>query len=290
MIMANPSGRIAGPIRWHIYREPQPPNTLMALGSILAKPDDLETSLNYGSGIEKFPPNKVEDCTPIVRRIITSELTGDVGAKLSALLPILPWAGGGGGVEGGRSRNVQAMVESQNIRAQVILPDTAKEYMDRALLNPRVVEYAKECLFTKPLYLIVGVATCSKSTASETRTGRRNVSAEAAVSAMGAQVSGSVLAASQGTVGGEYEVGQECDFAYRVREFQYSRRRKAFKKSKDAVEGALFGLDDEDSSVKADEDGEDVPHFEYLEDEDENIESNGITLEAPLELEDDGIS
>ncbi|KAI0836731.1 hypothetical protein F5Y06DRAFT_273241 [Hypoxylon sp. FL0890] len=285
MTMANPSGRIAGPIRWHIYREPQPPNTRMALGSILTKPDDLETSLNYGSGIETFPSDKVEDCTPIVRRIITSELTKDVGAKLSALLPALPWVHGGGGLQGGRSRNVQAMVESQNIRAQVILPDTAKEYMDRALLNPRVVEYVKECLFTKPLYLIVGVATCSKLTASETRSAKRNASAEAAVNAMGAQVSGSVLAASQGSVGGEYEVDGECDFAYRVREFQYSRRRKVFKKSRDVVEGAMFGLDDGDAGVRTDDEGEDVPQFEYLEDEDENVESSGLTLEAPWESE-----
>ncbi|KAI1418455.1 hypothetical protein F5Y13DRAFT_149202 [Hypoxylon sp. FL1857] len=279
--MSNSSGRIAGPIRWHIYREPQPPNARMVLGSILTKPDDLETSLNYGSGIEAFPPEKVEDCTTIVRRVITSELTKDIGGRLSALIPALPWIGGGGGLEGGRSKNVQAVVESQNIRARVILPDVAKEYIDRALLNPRVVEYVKECLFTKPLYLIVGVATCSKLTAGETRSGKRNASVEAAVNAMGAQVSGSVLAASQGSVGGEYEVDQECDFAYRVREFQYSRRRKVFKKSRDVIEGAMFGLDAEDASVEMDDEGEDVPEFEYLEDEDENVESNGITLEAP---------
>ncbi|KAI0137789.1 hypothetical protein F4776DRAFT_83307 [Hypoxylon sp. NC0597] len=283
MTMANPSGHVAGPIRWHIYREPQPPNTRMALGSILTKPNDLETSLNYESGIEEFPLDKVEDCTPIMRRIITSELTKDFGGRLSALLPTMPWISGGGGLEGSRSSNVQAMVESQNIRARIISPDTAKEYMDRALLNPKVVEFVKECLFTKPLYLIVGVATCSKLTTSETRSGKRNASAEAAVNAMGAQVSGSILAASQGSVGGEFEVDQECDFAYRVREFQYSRRRKIFKKSRDLTEGAMFGLDDEGTGVKTDDEGEDVPQFEYFEDEDENIDSNGLTLEPPLD-------
>ncbi|OTA69996.1 hypothetical protein K449DRAFT_380026 [Hypoxylon sp. EC38] len=281
--MANPSGRVAGPIRWHIYREPQPPNTRMALGSILTKASDLETSLNYESGIEKFPLDKVEDCSPIMRRIITSELTKDFGGRLSALLPTLPWVSAGGALEGNRSSNVQAMIESQNIRAQIISPDTAKEYMNRALLNPRVVEFVKECLFTKPLYLIVGVATCSKLTAGEIRSGNRNASAEAAVNAMGAQVSGSILAASQGSVGGEFEVDQECDFAYRVREFQYSRRRKVFKKSSDVTEGAMFGLDDEDTGAKMDDGGEDVPQFEYFEDEDENVESDGLTLEAALE-------
>ncbi|OTA82502.1 hypothetical protein M434DRAFT_84621 [Hypoxylon sp. CO27-5] len=254
----------------------------MALGSILTKPNDLETSLNYESGIEKFPLDKVEDCSTIMRRIITSELTRDFGGRLSALLPTLPWVNGGGALEGNRSSNIQAMIESQNIRAQIISPDTAKEYMDRALLNPRVAEFVKECLFTKPLYLIVGVATCSKLTAGEIRSGNRNASAEAAVNAMGAQVSGSILAASQGSVGGEFEVDQECDFAYRVREFQYSRRRKVFKKSSDVTEGAMFGLD-EDTCAKMDDEGEDVPQFEYFEDEDENLESDGLTLEAPLE-------
>ncbi|KAI1098786.1 hypothetical protein F4804DRAFT_113198 [Jackrogersella minutella] len=281
--MANPSGRIAGPIRWHVYREPQPPNTRMMLGSILTKPDDLETSLNYGSGIEEIPRHKREDCSTMVRRIIKSELSKDVGGKLSAILPTLPWINAGGGLESVRSSNAQATVESQNIRAQIISPDTAKEYMDHALLAPRVLEYVKSCLFAKPLYLIVGVATCSDLSASETRCGSRNASAEATVNAMGAQIAGSAFAASQGSVGGEFVVDGECDFAYRVREFQYSRRRKEFKKSSDVTDGAMFGLDGEDRSTEIDDESDEIPQFEYLEDEDEIIETSGIMLEESWE-------
>ncbi|KAI2466432.1 hypothetical protein F4781DRAFT_353453 [Annulohypoxylon bovei var. microspora] len=278
--MANPSGRIAGPIRWHIYREPQPPNTRMALGSILTKPDDLETSLNYGSGIEAVPPEKRENCTTMVQRIIKSELSKDLSGKLSALLPTVPGVSGGGGLEGARSSNAQATFVSQNVRAQIISPETAKEYMDRALLGPKVLEFVRGCLFTKPLYLIVGVATCSNLTASETRSGSRSGSAKAAVSAMGTQVTGSFLMANQGSVGNEFVVDDECDFAYRVREFQYSRRRKVFKKSSDVTDGAMFSRDDEDTDMGVDDEGEEVAQFEYLEDEDEDVESDGVTLGA----------
>ncbi|KAI1394274.1 uncharacterized protein F4822DRAFT_424753 [Hypoxylon trugodes] len=282
--MANPSGRIAGPIRWHIYREPQPPNTRMALGSILTKPDDLETSLNYeGGGIEEFPQNKREDCTPMVRRIIKSELSKSVGGKLSVLLPTMPWVNGGGGLGAERSSDTQATFEPMNIRAQIISPDTAKEYMNRALLTPKVLEYVRGCLFTKPLYLIVGVATCKNLTGSETRSVKRTASADVSADVMGAQLTGSVLAANEDSVGGEYVVDGECDFAYRVREFQYSRTRKIFKKSSDVTDGAMFGLEDEDSSDEMEDDAEEVPEFEYFEDDDENIESTGFTLEGTSE-------
>ncbi|KAI0885922.1 uncharacterized protein GGS22DRAFT_162300 [Annulohypoxylon maeteangense] len=190
--MANTSGRIAGPIRWHIYHEPQPPKTRMSLGSILTKPDDLETSLNYGSDFKEIPEEKRENCTPMVQRIIKSELSKDLSGKLSALLPAFPGISAGGGLEGARSSNAQATFVSQNVRAQIISPDTAKEYMDQALLAPKVLEYVRKCLFTKPLYLIVGVATCSNLTASETRGGGGNVAASAEVGALGAQVTGSV--------------------------------------------------------------------------------------------------
>ncbi|XDG04020.1 hypothetical protein ABKA04_003635 [Annulohypoxylon sp. FPYF3050] len=282
--MGNPSGRVAGPIRWHIYHEPQPPKTRMSLGSILTKPDDLETSLNYGSGLEEIPEEKRENCTPMVQRIIKSELSKDLSGKLSALLPAFPGVGGGVGLGGASSSNAQATFISQNVRAQIISPDTAKEYMEHALLTPKVLEYVRGCLFTKPLYLIVGVATCSNLTASETRSGSRNAVADAEVSAMGAQVAGSFLAANQGSVGTEFTVDGECDFAYRVREFQYSRRRKIFKKSGDVTDGAMFSRDSENTDVGEDE-GKEVPEFEYLEDEDEAVESGGITLEASLENE-----
>ncbi|KAI1371032.1 hypothetical protein F4677DRAFT_320792 [Hypoxylon crocopeplum] len=281
-----PSGRVAGPVRWHIYRDPQPPNTRMVLGSILTRPDDLEASLNYSSGIEAFPPEKREDAATMVRLTLRSELSKDVGGKLGAVLPTLPFLSAGGSLEASRSRNALATVEALNIRAQIISPDTAKEYMDRALLNPRVVEYVKGCLFAKPLYLIVGVATCSNFTGSDTRSTARSASGEVEVDAGGVQATAGVSTGRQGSVGAEYVVKGECDFAYRVREFQYSRRRKVFKKSSDVVDGAMYRLDSEDPDAETDGEVEEVPEFEYFEDEDEDIESSGVTLETPWDVED----
>lgn len=48
--MTKPLGHIAGDMKWFAYRYPQKPDTLMALGSILTRCDDLESSLNYEAG------------------------------------------------------------------------------------------------------------------------------------------------------------------------------------------------------------------------------------------------
>jgi hypothetical protein len=70
------------------------------------------------------------------------------------------------------------------------------------------------------------------------------------------------------------EVEGECDFAYRVREFQYSKIWRSFKDKRDMTEGALFGLKEailggKSGHTKAD-DGEYVPAFVDFEDEDES--------------------
>lgn len=270
--MTNSSG-LKGDKLWHVYRYPQRPNTLMVLGSILTKPDDLESSLHRPGGIDAFPPEKVEDQTPAVRLFMRSELSKTHGGRIKALLPFSPIASAGGGVGATSSRSVGATVEASGVRARALvgLPHTAQDYMEEALQAPRVIEYVRKGVFSDSLYMIVGVATCKKlyvgDASSKTRSG--SVDLDASLTVGGVEAGIGVSREKELSAESEREVTEECDFAYRVREFQYSRRKRRIKKSANVTEGAMFG---NDGSA---EEGpfEEVPVFDFFESEDEDVDS-----------------
>lgn len=268
--MTNSSG-LKGDKLWHVYRYPQRPNTLMVLGSILTEPDDLESSLNLASGIEAFPPDKIEDQTGAVRLFMRSELTQKHGGRIKALLPFSPIASAGGGVGANFSRSADATVEASGVRAVAVFPEAAKDYVERALQAPKVIDYVRKGIFSEPLYLIVGVATCKGlyvgDGSSKIRSG--SVDLDASLTAGGIEAGIGFSREKGSSADSERDVAEECDFAYRVREFQYSRRRKRIKKSANVTEGAMFGTD----NPKEEDLFEEVPVFEYFESEDEDVDS-----------------
>lgn len=266
------SSRITGAKLWHVYRYPQKPNTLMVLGSILTKPDDLESSLNHASGIEAFPPDKIEDQTGMVRQFVRSELSKTKGGRIKALLPFSPIASAGGGVGATSSRSIEATVEASGVRAVAVLQHNAQDYLERALQAPRVLDYVRKGVFSEPLYMIVGVATCQRLTLGEASSKKRSgsVDLDASLTVGGIEAGIGVSREKGSSADSEREIAEECDFAYRVREFQYSRRKKQIKKSANVTDGAMFGTDHHQE-----EDGlfEEVPVFEYFESDDEDVDS-----------------
>lgn len=277
--MAESSGRIAGEMRWHIYRSPQKPNTIMVLGSILTKPDDLESSLNYSSGIEPFPGRQRLAQPDVVHLVASAKLSKEVGGRLKSVLPVSPLVSAGGGAEASQSGSAEGIVEALDVRAEIVMPDAAKDYMDRALLSPRILEYVREGLFARPLYLIVGVATCRKVVSGDTivREKKGSLEADIGVTGSGVEAGIGVFGSKTASTGSQMEIQEECDFAYRVREFQYSRLRKRIKKSRDVLEGAMFEKDGQRGSVpltNSEEEDlfEEVPVFEYLESDDEDFD------------------
>lgn len=267
--MTNSAG-LKGDKLWHVYRYPQRPNTLMVLGSILTKPDDLESSLNYSSGIEAFPPEKIEDQTGAVRLFVRSELSKTHGGRVKALLPFSPVVSAGVGVDATSSRSLDAAVEASGVQAVAVLPHTAQDYIERALQIPRVVEYVRKGLFSEPLYMIVGVASCKGLYVGDaSRKARsRGIDLDASLTVGGVDAGIGVSREKCSSADTEREVIEKCDFAYRVREFQYSRRKKRIKKSANVTEGAMFGNDN-----SGEEDPfEEMPVFEYFESEDEDVD------------------
>lgn len=243
----------------------------MVLGSILTKPDDLESSLNHANGIEAFPPEKIEDQTGAVRLFVRSELSKAHGGRIKALLPFSPIASAGGGVGANSSRSVDATVEASGVRAVAVLPQTAQDYLERALQAPRVIEYVRKGVFSEPLYMIVGVATCKGLYVGDASSKARSASVDldASLTVGGVEAGIGVSREKSSSADTEREVVEECDFAYRVREFQYSRRKKRIKKSANVTDGAMFGTD----NPEKDGSFEEVPVFEYFESEDEDVGS-----------------
>ncbi|KAI3396873.1 hypothetical protein diail_11577 [Diaporthe ilicicola] len=269
--MPNSSGHIKGDKLWHVYRYPQEPNTLMALGSILTKPNDLESSLNYAEGIEPFPVGAVKDQTGAIRLFMRSELSKTDGGRVKALLPFSLIASAGGGVGATLSRSLDATIEASGVRAVAVLPHNAQGYMERALLAPKVIEYVRKGIFEKPLYMIVGVATCKKLYVGDASSKTRSMSADldASLTVGGIEAGTGIQREKKNSANSEREVEEECDFAYRVREFQYSRRKKQVKKSGNFIQGALFGTDN-----PGEEDPyEEVPVFDFFESEDEDSDA-----------------
>lgn len=243
----------------------------MVLGSILTKPDDLESSLNYPNGIEAFPPEKIEDQTGAVRLFVRSELSKTHGGRVKALLPFSPVASAGGGVDATSSRSVDATVEASGVRAVAVLPHTAQDYIERALQVPSVVEYVRKGVFSEPLYMIVGVASCKSiyvgDASSKARSGA--IDLDAGLTVGGVETGIGVSREKASVADTEREVIEERDFAYRVREFQYSRRKKRIKKSANVTEGAMFGTNQPGGKDPFEE----VPVFEYFESGDEDVDS-----------------
>ncbi|KAI5458700.1 hypothetical protein BGZ63DRAFT_51155 [Mariannaea sp. PMI_226] len=264
-------GEPAGAKKWHVYRYPQEPDKLLILGSILSDPREPDSSLNLDDGIIPVPKESLFHDSALERRVVEAELMKNTNALLkvvpSSLIPGLQ-----GGVEGHVNHTMNATLDALNVRTKWFRP--SKEYMELALLNQSVKDFARKCVFSKSLYMIVGVATSSKLEFTETKgsASGATLSAEATLPVTDTALKGEVSHDKTGSLTASLEVTGDSDFAYRVREFVYSRRKGIAKLKEENTKGAMFGgeYDDGDSSDEEDIDEEfkPVPQFEYFEDDD----------------------
>lgn len=274
--MAEPTGRLAGKMKWLVARYPKPPGTMIKLGSILKDPMEPESSLNLETeeGIKAIP--NARDESVAVRATITSELSSNLNALLEVKIPGNPIVDAATKLQADKSKSAETVVDAMNVRAEIFLP--SEEYMDEALTNPKVIAYVKEGVFSfsKPVYIIVGVATAEKLNLKETLEKKASGSAS-----MGASTTGDAVKA-QGDLSGaqrakmeiERQIDVDCDFAYRVREFIYSKVplvKGKWTKGEDVSEGAMF-RDGGENHDKKDVVEEEVPKFDEVMDEDETSE------------------
>lgn len=275
--MSQPSGRLVGKMKWLVTRYPKPSGQLIALGAILSNPEEPETRLNWHDAKEIAPEYILDE--PNVQRTIQAEVSNGDGVLLKVTQSLL---GIGLNVSGKLGEDRKTIVDALDIKARIFLP--FKEYMDASVEVPGVQEYVRECNFSKTLYMIVGVASAKKLSVDEEMS--RENSSKANIMAAPPGGSGTEMTAeafhnnSKKAVSG-LKVGEECDFAYRVREFTYWKlRRTKVKMKNDWNTGALFWTqqDDDDDDDDNDENFEFVPLFNDLEDDDEIGRANGLSM------------
>ncbi|KAK4196151.1 hypothetical protein QBC40DRAFT_342945 [Triangularia verruculosa] len=228
----------AGSERWVVPRYSSKPGTLIRLGSVLTDPEDLESSLNLNT-IPTIPPALLRDATPEVRLSVQTELSksNSVLAKAAPALEGLLTLGGG--IEHSRSNTLTSSLNiSGNVKATCFRAE--KSYMDQLLKDKEVISYARRGL-GKPMFVVVGVATAGSVEMKETRQKSRKagVNGKAGVELIGEGEFGLERERSDSSstaVKGEGGL----DFAYRVREFSYSRVRGVVKDKGDWTGKVLF--------------------------------------------------
>lgn len=237
----------------------------MKLGSILKDPENLESSLNLHD-INEIPERDKRDASIAVSRHVQTKLSKDNSVLVKAV-PSIPAFSAGASADGHLRHEAKTTVDALNVRATVFIP--SPDYMNEALKNKDVKEYAKG-LFGKPLYIIVGTATASKLSIKEHQSKENKASDSVNFVAPGGVMEGEGQASHESKAGfdSELEVGEECDFAYRVRGFFYSKM-FGLRDHGDRTEKALFGS--ESSKPVADADREEIPKFEWFKKADASV-------------------
>lgn len=273
-------GQLVGPMVWLVPQYPEKPGTIIRLGSILTDPTDIESSLNLDA-IPSIPEGDKRDASTAVRRQVQTELSKSDSLFAKAVPSIASLFGAeiGASAGAGRERGSTTTLDAHNVRATVFIPSEA--FMETALNNERVRKYAQKVLFRKPLYVVVGVATASGVTMGESQSASRFVEGSAIAALPGGLGEGEAGFEHRHTAGSgsNVEVDEPCDFAYRAREFYYSKVRGLVNRG-NVTESALFGKDDQ-STIKNDVEFE--PKFEWFQDEDATVPDL-----ACLAIPDDG--
>lgn len=263
-------------MKWLVARYPKAPGQLIALGAILSDPEEPETRLNRRDAKE-VDPEYILDESAAVQRTIQAEVSNDDSILLKIAQPLL---GVGLSVDGKFSKNKKTVVDALDVKAKIFLPD--KEYMDASVEVPGVQEYVKERNFSKTLYMIVGVASAKKLSVNEETS--QQAAAGSGVAAVppggtGAEATAEGLHTSSKKAVSELKIEEDCDFAYRIREFTYWKHRSNRVKTKDdRSAGALFGTGNDDYDDDDDnENFQTVAIFHDLKNNDVAGSANGLS-------------
>lgn len=267
-------------MKWLVTRYPKAPGQLIVLGAILSDPEEPETCLNRHD-LKEIETKYILDESVAVQRTIQAEVSKDDSVLIKVAQPLI---GAGITLDGLLSKDRTTIVNALDVKAKIFLPD--KEYMNASVEAPGVQNYVNDCNFSKTLYMIVGVASAKKLIVEEETSQQRHVGAGAMAAlpeSSGAEV---VLESSHGSSKKAVlglTIAEECDFAYRVREFTYWRHRKHKVKSKDdRTAGTLFGTEnDEDYDEDYDDDSElfvSVARFNYMKEDDVTGSASGLSI------------
>lgn len=275
--MVQSPGELVGPKLWLVPRYSETPGSIMRLGSILTDPENLESSLNRNE-IPPIPEIDTRSASQAVRRRVQSELGRSNSFLVEASPDILALSGLGLGASAsaGWHHDTTTIVDALDVSATVFIPSAA--YMDEIMRNKAVQRYARDSLFGKSMYIVVGTATARKLRVREERSRGHHAGAGAHIEAPGAlgQAEVSFEHTTRNGETSQLDIGEECDFAYRIHEFFYSKMRKHLKDRGNFTQSALFGQDGASDG--------DVPNTNVFEAKFEYFEEGEATIKGSVTI------
>ncbi|OAG10706.1 uncharacterized protein CC84DRAFT_1161575 [Paraphaeosphaeria sporulosa] len=274
--MSQQPGGVVGKMLWLVPRYVEEHGTLMRLGAILTDPTDLESACNLDR-IPVIPPKARRNATPHVRNYVHTQLSNR-NSVLAKAVPELPYFQAGLSADATWKHDADTTLEAMDIKAEVFIPD--KDFMREALSCDAVIAEMRKCFFKKSFYMIVGVATARNLTLNEKLGSERRIAASAHAQATGVAGAGELGFERErtATAEGNLAVTQECDFAFRLREFVYSNISGVRDKG-NYGESAMFG-EGKSGKTAQQEDVEEFPEFLFFMDEDEDASD---VLSLPIE-------
>ncbi|KAI3323847.1 hypothetical protein HD806DRAFT_495749 [Xylariaceae sp. AK1471] len=244
--MPRPPGEPAGSMKWHRLRYPERPGTFVELGAVLTDPYEVEDSLTQEEGVVPVPEGYIKDVSEAAVMAISTHLSTETESHLKGLFPLHLLANVGGSVGGGSERAIERIVRACNVQATVFRPSEA--YMDDVMKKQVVTGHLqKSWLGGGKLYIIVGVAKAQNLTVDDsTNRGRQaGVTAIASVPLAGVEIDTGLTHKRNSGAAIGYTIDHEVTFAYRVKEFKYSKIRKRLKDQGHVTDGAMLGTEED---------------------------------------------
>ncbi|KAF5024993.1 hypothetical protein F66182_2944 [Fusarium sp. NRRL 66182] len=272
---------------WIIPQECLSPDDLV-LGSILKYPNDPVDILNRKE-VEPVDSSAVINEREHVTKSFTDALDVGLGSKLGASSVLAAVIGAAPFVEGNWTKGTSYSIEATRVRSQRFIPSDT--YMNKALRTKEVTAFVRQSFFSAPIYMVVGVAIAN--TISRTTATSRGRGAGAGIGigppGIGVEVSAE-LSANRETQSSYHDSIEDGDvvLAYRLRGFQYSKRKDEFKSNKtDETKHARYSLDeDSESGDEEDEDGY-IANFSYFEGDDVAASADMVEFTQPGDDDDD---
>ncbi|KAJ3546553.1 hypothetical protein NM208_g1945 [Fusarium decemcellulare] len=272
--MPRKPGKPAGSMKWHVLRYPERPGTFVELGAILKDPYEVEDALTQDGGVTSPPLNDIKDVSEATTMAIQSNLATQTHGHLRALIPTSLPVDVGGSMGAGAESDIESTVRACNVRAKVFRP--SEEYMNDVLRNTRVVKHLRESGFGgHTLYVIVGMATAQNLVVSEATNRGRHAEGELHTAVPTMAEAGAGLASGKSFAKAvDFTIDHDVVFAYRVKEFHWSRIRRKLKEREHITEGAMFDTEDKQSGEGTVPSMEDYD-FEFEEFLDDNDSDGG---------------
>lgn len=253
---------------WIIPGECLDPDDLV-LGSILKYPNDPIDILNRKE-VEPIDPSAIVSEREQVTKGFSDALDIGFGSKIGASPVLAAVLGASPFIEGNWKKGTSYTVEATKVRSQRFIPTAA--YVNKALRTQQVDAFVRNSFFSAPVYMVVGtaVARTLSRTAEKSRGRGGGGGMGIGPPGLGFEVSAELTANRDKESTYHDSTDEDVILAYRLRRFQYSKRKDEFKqRDQDETDHACYSLEDELGSEEEEEEGDAyVATFSYFDRED----------------------